>query len=372
MARVDTSLEQQVDLIQISPEYVRISTAAAIALGLTPGQIYRDAACGCINLIQTYPVADYAQCANHAFAQERADRPEVQTGIRDAWPRYRMAEVIAQIAVREEISEVGRVCISQVHDTHSYPDLLALIDQMHAVAPRVPIAALLSAEVLDADKLYEMKMHGVDTVGICLDGAREEIFQQIRAQEGFPAHTWASHWRIARLARIIFGPFKVNLHLIVGMGETDRDLVALFHQLRAEQIAAYLFAGNPVPDAPPHAVSCASLTRYRRIQLAKFLIEECALPLGMVHFDEAGAISAIHCPAVLIEAGIASGQPFMANGCLDRHGRLSCNRPTGLAQPDRPCCDYPVVPNAADVALIRAELGITSIDEDEIVFAYLA
>ena len=39
---------------QISPDYVRISMAAAIELGLKPGQI-SGCRCNCINLLQNYP-----------------------------------------------------------------------------------------------------------------------------------------------------------------------------------------------------------------------------------------------------------------------------------------------------------------------------
>lgn len=34
-----------------SPEYVRISVAAAMSIGLRPGRMYRDAICGCVNLL---------------------------------------------------------------------------------------------------------------------------------------------------------------------------------------------------------------------------------------------------------------------------------------------------------------------------------
>ena len=38
-----------------SPAHVRISVAAAIARGLRPGSFYRDATCGCVNLLLNYP-----------------------------------------------------------------------------------------------------------------------------------------------------------------------------------------------------------------------------------------------------------------------------------------------------------------------------
>ena len=42
-------------------------------------------------------------------------------------------------------------------------------------------------------------------------------------------------------AREIFGPWKVNVHTLVGLGETDEDLVKLFVALREREIFSYLF-----------------------------------------------------------------------------------------------------------------------------------
>ena len=40
---------------------------------------------------------------------------------------------------------------------------------------------------------------------------------------------------------------KVNCHLIVGLGETDKEMFDMIYQLKEEQIAGYLFSFNPEP-----------------------------------------------------------------------------------------------------------------------------
>src|SRR5581483_10886578 len=128
------------------------------------------------------------------------------------------------------------------HDKRANADLLDIVARVRLAAPQLPIAALVSAELLDEAKLLEIRAAGVDIIGIGLDGASEVVFDRTRGKGVRGPHTWAGHWRIARLARRIFGPMNVNLHVIVGIGETDRDLVELFYQLHNEQIAAYLFS----------------------------------------------------------------------------------------------------------------------------------
>lgn len=361
MSRVAIPTHLQAEQHQISPDHVRISTAAAMALGLKGGRIYRDASCGCINLIQTYPQGCYANCAYCGMARERPGDPEGNSFIRVAWPLYTTDLVVQQIAAQEARGEVGRVCVSQVHDKRAYADLLDIVRRVRQAAPQVPIAALVSAELLDEGRLDEIKAAGVDIVGIGLDGASEEVFDRTRGKGVRGPHTWAGHWRIARLARAIFGPMNVNLHVIVGLGETDRELVELFFQLRDEQIAAYLFSFNPEPGTALQDAPRAPLDRHRRIQLAKYLIEQCDLPRAAIAFDEHGAIARLDPPDDLVEAAIASGLPFMTNGCPDRHGAMTCNRPYGSYRPGEPFRDYPFRPTADDVAVIRAELRLEEI-----------
>ena len=46
-----------------SPEYVQMSTAAAITLGVTDGRMYRCECTRCLNLLLTYPEGCRANCA---------------------------------------------------------------------------------------------------------------------------------------------------------------------------------------------------------------------------------------------------------------------------------------------------------------------
>ena len=75
--------------------------------------------------------------------------------------------------------------------------------------------------------------------------AQGEVLARGRGVRG--PHDWDHHWAIARAARRIYGAWKVNFHVIVGLGETDEELVDLFCGLKEEEIAAYLFSFNPEP-----------------------------------------------------------------------------------------------------------------------------
>lgn len=339
-------------MTQSSPDYVRISMAAAMELGLKPGRMLRNTRCGCINLLQNYSEGCYANCSYCGLARERPGVPEENTFIRVSWPLYPTDEVAAKIAEKEASDGVGRVCISQVQDHRATRDLVDMTGRVHRAAPKVPISALVSATTLNEEKLRTIKEAGADIIGVGLDAATRELFHNTRGRGARGPHDWDYHWKIIRAARAMFGPMRVNCHIIVGLGETDRDLVEMFYQLKSEQIAAYLFSFNPEPGTVMQDVARAPIHRLRRIQLVKFLIEGRDLPREAVEFDDEGNLARM--PAA--DAELDSGIPFMTNGCPDREGNVACNRPFGSYRPGEAFRDYPFVPNRDDVAEIRRQM----------------
>jgi biotin synthase len=349
----------------ISPDYVRLSMAAAIELGLKKGRFFRGCGCGCINLLQNYSVSCVANCSYCGLARERPGIAEEKSFIRVDWPLYRTDQVAEAIARVEAVRRVGRVCISQVQHPRAYADLIEMARRIHGAAPGVPISALVSATTLDEGRLHEIARHGVDIVGVGLDAATPELFRRTRGRGARGPHDWDHHWRIIRAARRIYGPMKVNCHVIVGLGESDRELVDLFVLLKSEQIACYLFSFNPEPGTAMQDVPRAPIERLRRIQLVKYLIEQRGLRPEAVRFDESGGLTVLDAPEDLIEAELATGRAFMTNGCPDRQGELACNRPYGSYRPGEPFRDYPFLPGASDRETIRSELRLHDVRTDQ-------
>ena len=85
---------------RISPDWVRISAAAAMELGLKPGRIHR-CGCGCINLLQSYPEGCFANCSYCGLARERPGEALDNTFIRVAWPLFPTDLVAERIAAVE-------------------------------------------------------------------------------------------------------------------------------------------------------------------------------------------------------------------------------------------------------------------------------
>ena len=335
-----------------SPEHVRISVAAAMTIGLRPGGFYRNATCDCVNLLLNYPEGCFANCTYCGLARERPGLAQANTFIRVGWPVFPTERVVEAIVEHE--ARIGRVCIAQVQDKRACADLLEISGRIRARSD-VPISALVSATLLDEDKLLRIRDAGADIIGVGLDAASQQVFDLTRGRGARGPHSWTQHWEIIRLARAHFGPMKVNCHVIIGLGETDRELVDLFYRVRDEQIAAYLFSFNPEPGTAMAETPRAPIGRLRRIQLTKYLIDARGLPREAVEFDEAGAIARVRAPRALIDECIDGGTPFMTNGCPDRSGKVACNRPFGSYRPGEEFRDYPFQPTSDDVEVIRAQ-----------------
>jgi biotin synthase len=253
------------------------------------------------------------------------------------------------------------VCIAQVQDHRAYDDLDEMTKRVKRQAPAVPLSALVSATTLNEERLHVIKEAGADIIGVGLDAVTEELFDETRGKKAKGPHNWEYHWRIIRAARDIYGPMKVNCHLIVGLGETDKELVDMFYQLKEEQIAGYLFSFNPEPGTAMQDVSRSPIHRMRRIQLVKYLIENKDLPREALSFDENGNIARLDAPDTMVEVAVNTGLPFMTNGCPDRAGEVACNRPYGSYRPGEEYRDYPFVPDMNDIVVIRQQMKLEEV-----------
>jgi len=95
------------------------------------------------------------------------------------------------------------------------------------------------------------------------------------------------------------------------------------------------------------------LGQYRRIQLARWIINECLGSLGQMRFDERGRLVDFG-----VDGGpvIQMGEPFKTSGCPGRDGKVACNRPYGNERPSGPIRNFPFMPESEDIEEIRAQM----------------
>ncbi|MDP2948426.1 MAG: radical SAM protein [Chloroflexota bacterium] len=338
-----------------SPEYVSISLASAIALRLRSGRFYRDAHPTCANLLLTYPQTCLANCAYCGLARQRPGRAGDKSFIRVEWP------IIPTSVVLDRLTRCGlgvrRVCLSMVTHGQAYRDTLDIVGRLKGPLD-TPLSVLVAPNLFDRQRLAELKAAGADMIGIGLDAASEKVFELRRGQGVGGSLSWASYWRVIEAAVAIFGSGKVNCHLVVGLGETDADLVATIRRLKGLGAPAYLFSFYPEPDSRMARARRPSLVRWRRLQLAKHLLEGGRLAPEQLGFDDKGRIARLDAREEHLEAAILSGLPFMTDGCPGEDGSLACNRPFGSYRPGEPFRDFPFQPTDDDLRRIVRQLRL--------------
>ncbi len=346
---------------QESPEWVRISMASAIALGFRSGRFSREFDFGGINLLLNYDDGCRSDCGYCGLARTRPGNYEDKSFIRVEWPLVRTGDLVARMAKVEE--KLTRLCISMVTSPYAFDDTLEITSMING-AVATPLSILVAPPTLNRRRLERFREAGADMIGIGLDAVTEELFRSVRTDvpAGGAGLSWDKYWSIVEDARELFGPWKVNCHTVVGLGETDQDLVGIFLSLVDREIFPYLFCFNPEPESRMGGVPKTGITRWRRIQLAKHLIETEGFTAGDFSFDGEGNLSGIRNTRLeTVEAVASEGSAFMTNGCPGERGEPGCTRPYGSYRPTEEFRDFPFEPTEAEISEIKRELQIESL-----------
>lgn len=348
---------------QISPDWVRISGASAIALGFSSGRFSRQFAFGGINLLLNYEDGCRSDCAYCGLARTRPGAYEDKSFIRVDWPLVGTDDLVQRMALCQE--SLTRLCISMVTSPRAFADTCDITRRIRTKVA-TPLSILVAPPTLNRRRIEELASLGVDMIGVGMDAVTEELFRRHRTDvpAGGAGLRWEKYWQVVDDARQVFGPWKVNCHTLVGLGETDRDLVETFVRLRDREIFSYLFCFNPEPDSRLADMAKAPLRRWRRMQLAKHLVEEERFGLEQFDFDDSGALVALLGPHHVVHRLATSGTVFMTDGCPGESGEPGCTRPYGSYRPSEPFRDFPFLPTEQDMAQIRDELAVAELCPD--------
>lgn len=343
-----------------SPKYVQTSLAGAMALGLEPGRFYRNAYPGSLNLLLTYSEGCRANCGYCGLARERKECDD-DTFIRVKWPAYELehiAEILKQQAKFPMERQFGRICISMITHPRAANDCLAVVNELRR-AVSLPISILTSPTLIVNPKLFfvEAKLAGADRIGVAIDAATPELFAKRRGKYVRGPHQWDKYWQTVDDAVEVFGRGSVSVHLIVGLGETEQEMTKAISKAIQRGAQAHLFSFCPEPGTLMGKVAPPPLGQYRRIQLASYLINNQLISLEQLKFNADSQIISFGKPLTeLLGSSLADGSPFMTSGCPSSSGCVACNRPYGNERPGPILRNYPFIPDAKDIELIKMQI----------------
>lgn len=336
-----------------SPEYAKMSHASAISLGLMRGRMYRGAVNRCVNLLVHYPEGCAANCAYCGLAKKRPGSYQDKSFIHVDWPVYTMDGIID--AVNQAPPYVKRTCISMITNGKCRQDTPEMTRRLRQETT-LPVSLLVSPTILETEDLVTMKEAGADKIGVAIDLATPELFDKHRGNGVSGPHKWEKYWEIIEAALDLFGSPHVGAHLMVGMGETEEEMVSFMERLRQMGVVNHLFSffaeeGSALADRPQ-----PPWPTYLRVQLARYLIEEGLTSKIDMAFDPGGHIADFGLNGDRLTEILSLGTPFMTTGCLGPDGQVACNRPFGNCLPDVKQWNYPYPPNEEELALIHQHI----------------
>ncbi|MDH5671227.1 MAG: radical SAM protein [Myxococcales bacterium] len=341
-----------------SPEHVQMSLAAAMVLGLRPGLFLHGAHTRCLNLLLTYPRGCAANCAYCGLARDRAGSYSDKSFIRVPWPTVALDEVIERSKERTHLLE--RMCVSMITQQGSNRDTLEIVRRWTAepALASVPVSILSNPTTMQRQDLIDLRDAGAERFTVALDAVTAELFEATRGSGVRGPHRFEDYWRVYDLAHEVFGADAIGVHLICGMGETERELVEAM--ARARQKGAYgclqLFAFNPEAGSRMQGRGRVPLGQFRRAQLSRYLLDKGLVTADALRFNDRGQIANFGLPAVELEGIIDSGTAFRTSGCPGRECDVSaCNRPFGDGPPSD-FSSFPYAPQRRDIERIKLQL----------------
>jgi len=335
-----------------SPDYVQTSTAAALTLKYFPGKFYRNARLDALNLLLTYDDGCKANCAYCGLSNSREIAPEEKTFIRVDWPNIKLDEIIDR--TKRHGKHLQRVCVSMITHSKALDDMCYVMKRFKDETNLLISGLISPTMILEKGTLEQIKESGADKVGIAVDSANKEIFEKFRGNGVKGPHKWEHYWKVVEWSADVFGKYNVGVHLIVGLGETEKDMIRTIQRAHGLGAKTHLFSFYPEAGSGMKDWKQPHLGHYRRIQLARYLINKNLGRFEKMKFNENDQVVDF---GIDTKGIIGEGEAFMTSGCEGKTGVVACNRPFGNERPSKPMRNFPFQPEEEDIDLIREQLS---------------
>jgi biotin synthase len=255
--------------------------------------------------------------------QAKSSNADTKLLSRISWPEFN--EKIVLSALKEKQDEFKRVCLQVVHSGEQ-DNYLRFVKDISA-AIDIPLSVDLKAN--DIEVVRKTFDFGADVVGLPIDCANPRIYSKVK--EG----SFLSQLYLIKQAALEFKK-RISTHLIIGLGESEKDAVGLIKKMHELDVNLGLFAFTPIKGTLLENEKPPTLDQYRRIQLARYLVYN-NMDFNFKYDDE-GNIMSFGAKEEDIE-NIIDSSAFQTTGCA------GCNRPFYNESPGKALYNYPYTPS---------------------------
>ena len=328
------------------PQQIRVSEGSAIVLGLLQGKLEVAPTTA---YLMTYKIGKCT--ANCGFCpQARNSQSKTDLLSRVCWPIFSTKLVFGAVETAYNNQKFRRICIQALN----YPDVFThLVALAKTIKRQVTLPISVSCQPLNSENLQRLADAGVDRISISVDAATKKLFNKIKGSSAGGPYTWESQFIQLCEALKIFGKEKVSTHLIVGLGETENEIISLIQKCVDIGVVPALFAFTPVHGTTLERKPRPLIETYRRVQLARYLIVNGWTRFNRMCFNGYGCLTDYGVKKETLMWLVETGMPFLTSGCLD------CNRPFYNEKPSGPIYNYPRKIRIQEIESIKRQLCLT-------------
>lgn len=312
-------------------EVIRVSYGSAVELGLAEGILWAWPRTAYLLL------SDGACRGRCAFCpQSLGQQPDRVSRV--SWPEYPLDLVLE--AIRSS-RRVERACIQCADQRAVFEELPRLVQRLTA-GGRLPVS--VSMPPRGARIIYRLRDAGADMVTIPIDCASPRLFNRVKGGRLEDCMVALGD------AVAAFGERKVGTHVIVGLGETEEEVVSVLARVWEMGVRPSLFAFTPVRGTAMAGRQPPDMQSYRRLQLARHLIVELGAGGDGFTFDAKGRLEYYPLEEHALGSIVKGGRPFETGGCP------GCNRPYFNERVTGSLFNFPYPPSRDEIIRIEEEL----------------
>jgi len=279
-------------------------------------------------------IGERCACNCRFCAQARHSTARAHYLSRVVWPLYPLETALGAVAQAFERHEIQRCCLQVTAAPGGFRHTVTAVDRLRALSA-IPIST--SIVVSGLDEMAALLEHGADRVTLALDAACERVYADAKGSG------WSPRLGLLREAAARF-PGRIGTHLIVGLGETEREMASALQRLVDWQVGVGLFAFTPVIGTTWQDRPAPPLRAYRRIQAARYLMALGICRVEDLTFSPSGQIVSYGLGSDRLLELLRDGRAFQTAGCT------GCNRPYYNERPGGMMYNYPRPLTTAEAA----------------------
>ena len=306
--------------------FVYVSAGTAGVVGLNPIR-QTDAPTTAYLMVGERCSYDCAFCTQARHSTARA-----HFLARVAWPPYALEDTLQAIQRSFAQGDIVRCCLQVTAAPGYLSQALTLVRELHMRSP-IPICVSITLSELDA--VQALLDQGAERVTLALDAACERVYRGAKGDD------WSRRLALLYAAAHLF-PGHVGTHLIVGLGETEQEMVTTIQGMVDRRVTVGLFSFTPVAGTMWAKRLPPALPSYRRIQAARHLLLMGACRAADFSFSPSGEILSYGLDLAQLRGLLGDGRAFRTAGCP------GCNRPYYNECPGKAMYNYPRPLSAAE------------------------